>query len=76
MRAAGANRMAGGRWNRGEETFEHVQFALGGEPQTLRFHEFYALPVDERVRILLEGKPTFWSEGAEVSRAKALGRRP
>ncbi|MCU0682219.1 MAG: hypothetical protein MUF34_08190 [Polyangiaceae bacterium] len=68
--------MASERWNTtGESTFEHVRFSLNGVLQTLRFHEFHALPVNERVRILLEGKPSFWLEGAEVSRAKALARK-
>lgn len=70
-------RMASERWNTaGESTFEHVCFSLNGELRTLRFHEFHSLPVNERVRILLEGKPSFWLEGVEVTRAKALARKP
>ncbi len=64
------------RWNAtGEATFEHVRFAQDGAPRILTFYEFFALPVDRRVRILLEGRPTFWARGAEIAKAKALARR-
>ena len=69
--------MARESWNAaGVATFEHVHFVLGGASKSLSFREFHALPVDQRVRILLEGKPSFWAGGGEVPRARALSRRP
>jgi hypothetical protein len=43
--------------------------------QTLTAAEFYALPLEARIKFLLQNKPRFYRGNAEVARADALKLR-
>ncbi|MGA3121963.1 MAG: hypothetical protein ABSF69_14450 [Polyangiaceae bacterium] len=63
-------------WNpRRIATFDMVRYAENGAYHTLTFAQFCDLPLDERVRLLLVGKPRFFKGDSEVPRLRALARQ-
>jgi hypothetical protein len=63
-------------WNpRRIATFDLVLYLENEVERTLSFAQFRDLPLDERVRMLLVGKPRFFRAGTQIPRARALGRQ-
>jgi hypothetical protein len=52
-----------------------VRYSENGAYHTLTFAQFCDLPLDERVRLLLVGKPRFFKGDSEVPRLRALARQ-
>ena len=52
--------------------FDLVKLEIDGSEKDLTAVEFKALPLTERIRMLLRYNATFWLAGQEVSRAEAL----
>lgn len=54
--------------------FDVVVIDAGGRRRTLSPGEFFALPLSDRVRHVIERTATFYKEGREVDRQAALSR--
>ena len=53
-------------------TFDRVVLLDGDAERTMDYDEFMALPLDRRVRWLLQGRPRFFLGSAEIPRKEAL----
>jgi len=54
--------------------FDVVVIDSGGRRRTLSHGEFFALPLSDRIRHVIERSATFFKEGREVDRQAALAR--
>jgi hypothetical protein len=56
-------------------TFDYLRYVEAGVERRLSFDEFRDLPLGERVKVLLVGKPRFFLGNVEIPKARALARR-
>ena len=52
--------------------FDRVVLSEAGVQRTLSVKEFLALPLSQRIRVVLERKVAFYQDGAEIDRHVAL----
>lgn len=55
-----------------EPTFDVVVFGAGDAEQRFAFDEFRALPLRQRVHLLLSKPPRFYLQGREIPRTQAM----
>lgn len=55
-----------------EATFDLVVFGSGDAEQRFAFEEFRALPLRQRVHLLLSKPPRFFLAGREIPRSQAM----
>ncbi len=63
-------------WNsRRVASFDSLRYLDGSVLRSLSFEQFSSLPLDERVKVLLVGKPRFFRGHVEIPKTQALARR-
>jgi hypothetical protein len=63
-------------WNpRRIATFDFVRYLEDGVERSLSFTQFRDLPLDQRVKMLLVGKPRFFRGDKQIPKARALARQ-
>ena len=64
--------MAASVLDSGAQTFDRVEFDDGDGAQVFSYAEFMRLPLAKRIRLILAGKPRFFSGDVEVDKREAL----
>ena len=57
----------------GAVPFDRVVLLEAGAQRTLSVEQFLALPLSQRIKVVLERQVTFYQDGAEIDRNVALG---